>query len=149
MKKFITALLLMTGLIPGLTATDAKFKPPVEVFFEKFLDSVSGKRVGLITNPTDVNSALHSAIDLLYAAEGVELTARFGPGHGIRGNVGAGTPADNQTDQRPGLPVYSLFSGDDRGTSEAALKDIDTRRGRALNGEKNIHYYLYPEGYAD
>ena len=142
MKKFITALLLMTGLIPGLTATDAKFKPPVEVFFEKFLDSVSGKRVGLITNPTDVNSALHSAIDLLYAAEGVELTA-------IRGNVGAGTPADNQTDQRPGLPVYSLFSGDDRGTSEAALKDIDTRRGRALNGEKNIHYYLYPEGYAD
>ena len=48
---------------------------------------IKGRRVGLVTNPSGVNSALQSTADRLCAAGGVELTALFGPEHGIRGDL--------------------------------------------------------------
>ena len=42
----------------------APVKLGVEVLFEKHLDLIRGKRVGLITNPTGVDSHLDSDIEL-------------------------------------------------------------------------------------
>ena len=125
MKKFVTVVILMTALISGLAAADAGFKPSVEIFLEKHLDAIRGKRVGLITNPTGVDSRLRSTADLLHAAEGVELAALFGPEHGIRGNTEGGRAIDNQIDERTGIPVYSLYSGDGKGPAEEVLKELD------------------------
>ena len=125
MKKIVTVVILMTALISGLAAADAGFKPSVEIFLEKHLDAIRGKRVGLITNPTGVDSRLRSTADLLHAAEGVELAALFGPEHGIRGNTEGGRAIDNQIDERTGIPVYSLYSGDGKGPAEEVLKDLD------------------------
>ena len=51
---------------------------------EKFAP-LRGKRVGLITNQTGLDSYGHRTIDLLARAEGVNLVAIFSPEHGIAG----------------------------------------------------------------
>ncbi len=51
---------------------------------EEYLDLFQGKRVGLITNPTGVNSCLESTIDILN--KHTNLVALFSPEHGIRGD---------------------------------------------------------------
>lgn len=85
-------------------------KPGVEVFFEKHLDLIQGKRVGLITNPTGVDSKLDSVIELFRAHPEVKLVALYGPEHGVRGNQQAGDNVAYYFDEALQLPVFSLYS---------------------------------------
>lgn len=78
---------------------------------------------GLITNHTGVLRDLSSTADML--KEKCDLTALFGPEHGAGGNVQAGENVVSYTDEKTGLPVYSLF-GDDISESEKALASLDT-----------------------
>lgn len=71
------------------------------------LNLFKGKRVGLITNATGVNSELKSTIDILN--EKTNLVALFAPEHGIRGAAQAGDGIANEIDQATNLPVYSLY----------------------------------------
>jgi len=96
----------------------------VEVLLEEKLDLIEGKRVGLITNPTGVNSRLESTIDLLYNHPDVDLVALFGPEHGVRGDVTAGEKIGNFVDKKTGVPVYSLY-GKTRKPTPEMLKDVD------------------------
>ncbi len=59
----------------------SKVKPGVEVLRDKGFDVLIGKKVGLVTNPTGVDSHLKSTIDILHEAEGVKLTALYAPEH--------------------------------------------------------------------
>src|SRR5471032_3344879 len=70
---------------------------------------LQGKRVGLVTNPSGVDSRGRSAIDVLYHGSGFHLVKLFGPEHGIDGQTKAGDPVANSRDRKTGLPVYSLF----------------------------------------
>jgi uncharacterized protein YbbC (DUF1343 family) len=70
---------------------------------------LQGKRVGLVTNPSGVDSRGRSAIDVLAHGSGFHLVKLFGPEHGINGQTKAGDPVSNSRDRRTGLPVYSLF----------------------------------------
>jgi uncharacterized protein YbbC (DUF1343 family) len=88
---------------------------------EKFA-SLRGKRVGLITNQTGLDSYGHRTIDLLARAEGVSLIAVFSPEHGISGVADASV--SNQADAPTGLPIYSLYGSTRRPTSEM-LRGID------------------------
>ena len=80
----------------------------VEVLFEKYLDLLRGKNVGLITNPTGLDSHLDSDIDL-FRAHGVNLVALYGPEHGVRGNAQAGQFVPFYYDEHFKLPVFSLY----------------------------------------
>lgn len=79
----------------------------LEVFLSHPPAVVIGKRIGLITNPTGVDRALHSAADLLAARTDMRLVALFGPEHGVRGE--AASHVSNSTDPKTKLPVYSLY----------------------------------------
>ncbi len=81
----------------------------VDVLFEKQLDLLRGKRVGLITNPTGVDGALVSIIERFRAHADVNLVALYGPEHGVRGNAQAGEFVDFFQDAQLGLPVFSLY----------------------------------------
>jgi uncharacterized protein YbbC (DUF1343 family) len=96
----------------------------VEVFLENRLDLVRGKKVGLITNPSGVDSRLRSVVDLFRAAEAVDLAALYGPEHGIRGNAQAGEYVPFYFDEKFGLPVFSLY-GQSFKPAPGMLKDID------------------------
>jgi uncharacterized protein YbbC (DUF1343 family) len=101
----------------------------LEVFLEKHLDLVQGKRVGLITNPTGVNSRLESSVDLFYKNPNINLVALYGPEHGVRGNAQAGEYVPFYMDTRYDIPEYSIpvFSlyGQSIKPDKGMLKDID------------------------
>lgn len=80
-------------------------------------------KCGLITNHTGVLRDLSSTVDMLN--EKCNLTALFGPEHGVRGDMQAGEEIASYTDKRTGLPAYSLY-GDDTSESEKALASLDT-----------------------
>jgi len=103
---------------------EKEVKLGVEVFLESHLDLVKGKKVGLITNPTGVNSDLESTINLFYKNPGINLVALYGPEHGIRGNAQAGEYVPFYIDERYNIPVFSLY-GQSLRPDPGMLKSID------------------------
>jgi len=96
----------------------------VEVFMEKHLKLVKGKRVGLITNPSGVDSHLRSTIELFYQNPEIKLVALYGPEHGVRGNAQAGQYVPFYVDEKYHLPVFSLY-GQSEKPEPGMLKNID------------------------
>lgn len=89
---------------------------------DEYLDIFEGKRVGLITNATGINSKYESTIDVLYSK--VNLVALFAPEHGIRGAASAGESVGNEIDSVTGLTIYSLYGNTSTPTKEM-LDQID------------------------
>ena len=116
-KLFVIAILFFNGLF-------AQVKPGIEVLRENRFKCLEGKKVGLITNPTGVDSRLKSTIDILFEAPNVNLVALYSPEHGIRGDVTAGGQVADSTDPLTGLPVYSLYGAAKKPTSKM-LQGID------------------------
>ena len=85
---------------------------------------LAGKRVALLAHPASVTADLTHSLDALVAA-GVNVTAVFGPQHGVRGDL-----QDNMmespdfTDPVYGVPVFSLY-GEARRPSGQALSTFD------------------------
>lgn len=98
--------------------------PGIEVLQHTDYEILKHKRVGLVTNPTGVDSKLRSTADLLAAHPEVELVALFGPEHGVRGNFSAGDQVGNQVDEKTGIPVYSLY-GSDKKPDKYAMDLVD------------------------
>jgi uncharacterized protein YbbC (DUF1343 family)/CubicO group peptidase (beta-lactamase class C family) len=89
---------------------------------EKFV-RLKGKKVGLVTNHTGRDRFGRATIDLLHAAEGVQLVALFSPEHGIRGQLDE--KVGDSKDEKTGLPIYSLYGKRTKPTKET-LEGIDT-----------------------
>ena len=81
-----------------------------------------GKRVGLITNPTGIDSNFKSSIDIL--REKTNLVALFSPEHGIRASIQAGQRLDTYVDDETGITVYSLY-GSTKKPSKEIMDKID------------------------
>ena len=86
----------------------------IEALLDLHADALAGQRLGLITNPSGVDSDLRPTIDLLYGHDEFDLRKLFGPEHGIRGSAQAGVKVDDSTDEKTGLPVQSLYGEDKR-----------------------------------
>ncbi|HRD01246.1 MAG TPA: DUF1343 domain-containing protein [Candidatus Saccharicenans sp.] len=117
---FLTAMIILifslwTGCQPGGPGTSKragvkpKVKPGVEVFLEKHLELVRGKKVGLITNPSGVDSRLQSTAWLFKNHQAINLVALYGPEHGVRGEAQAGEYIPFYFDEKFQLPVFSLY----------------------------------------
>ena len=102
-----------------MTDDDAIVRTGLEVALAGGRGGLAGyRRVGLITNQTGVDRGLRSGIDRLHEADGIELTALFGPEHGVRGEAQAGVEVGAGVDRRTGLPVHSLYGETQRPTGE-------------------------------
>jgi len=104
-----------------------------------------GKRVGLITNPTGINSEYISTIDVL--KEKVNLVALFSPEHGVRGNLQAGVQFDSYIDEESGIIVHSLYTKDKRPTKEM-LDSLDVLCIDIQDGGSRFYTYIYTMAYA-
>lgn len=124
-----------------------KVKPGIEVLRDRKFDILQGKRVGLITNPTGISPDFQATIDVLHNAEGVKLTALFGPEHGVRGDVEAGKYIETYTDERTGLPVYSLY-GKNRKPTPEMLRGIDVLVYDIQDIGVRSYTYISTMGYA-
>ncbi|HEX2270357.1 MAG TPA: DUF1343 domain-containing protein [Pyrinomonadaceae bacterium] len=110
-------------------ATSKRNLQPVQLGLEALLEDVPdvmrGARVGLICNQSSVNHAFEHAADLLHRHSSFQLTALFGPQHGIRGDVQDNMiETEHGTDRKTGLPVHSLYS-ETREPTEKMLEDVD------------------------
>lgn len=111
-------------LHPKAILNSAIIKTGIEVLRDRNFEILKGKRVGLVTNPTGVDRNLKSTIDILFEAKEVNLTALYGPEHGVRGNYSAGEYVDFYIDEATKLPVFSLY-GKTRKPNSEMLKDVD------------------------
>jgi len=121
MRK-ISLLVFMLALLMPISAQQVKLG--IEVLRDMDFKPLEGKRVGLITNPTGVDSKLKSTIDILHESPKVNLVALYGPEHGVRGDVHAGDKVDDAKDKKTSLPVFSLY-GKTRKPTKEMLKGID------------------------
>ncbi len=110
-----------SGAPPSRTRTQP-VQTGLDVLRSQNFASLSGKRVGLVTNHTGRARDGATAIDLLFAARDVKLTALFSPEHGIRGVLDATVPSE--TDEKTKLPIHSLY-GDTRRPAATMLDGLD------------------------
>ena len=68
------------------------------------------KRVALIAHPASVTEGLTHSLDALAACPGINLTAAFGPQHGLRGDKQDNmVETEDFIDPALGIPVFSLY----------------------------------------
>jgi len=114
----------------------------VEIFLQEYVHTAKGKRVGLVTNPTGVDSRLESTVDLFASHTDIKLTALFGPEHGVSGAAQAGEAVRLGFDFDHDLPVFSLYGQNDVLDAEKSegldetMRIFDTQdRGKHLESE--------------
>jgi uncharacterized protein YbbC (DUF1343 family) len=122
MFKYFLASLFLSSLI--LKGQELKVLTGIDILKESNFKILEGKIIGLITNPTGVDSKLKSTIDILYEAKNLKLAALFGPEHGVRGDYAAGDKIETYIDSRTKLPVFSLYGKSRKPTTEM-LNGID------------------------
>lgn len=112
------------------------------------LAQLKGRRVALLAHPASVTADLVHSLDALVAA-GVNITAAFGPQHGLRGDK-----QDNMeespdfTDPVHGVPVFSLYgavrrpTGQAMGTFDVILVDLQDLGCRIYTFVTTLLYVL-------
>lgn len=127
MQRILTRLFLIFTIIWSAEISAAKVQVGAEVLLtSEYEPLLKGKRVGLITNHTAVNSKLQSTISLLKEharAKGFTLKALFAPEHGLNGSVHASDIIKNGIFP-DNIPIFSLYGDTHRPTPEM-LKNID------------------------
>jgi uncharacterized protein YbbC (DUF1343 family) len=111
--------------VPSDASDSPVVRPGIETFLAAVPPALRGKRVGLITNQSGIDRARVSVIDLIAQHEDLTLVALLAPEHGIREMAEAGEVISDAIDSKTGVPIYSLYAGEDRGPTEAMLKDVD------------------------
>lgn len=112
---------------------------------DEFMDLFKGKKVGLITNPTGVDSNLRLTADIL--SEKTNLTTLFGPEHGVRGNAEAGAHVDSYFDPKLKIEVHSLY-GQNRRPSDLMLKDVEVLCYDMQDVGLRFYTYIYTMAHA-
>jgi uncharacterized protein YbbC (DUF1343 family) len=83
------------------------------------LDQLKGRRVALLAHPASVTADLTHSLDALVAA-GVNVSAVFGPQHGVRGDLQDNMmESPDYTDPTYGVPVFSLYGEVRRPTGQS------------------------------
>ncbi|MBP8933987.1 MAG: DUF1343 domain-containing protein [Candidatus Atribacteria bacterium] len=101
-----------------------KIKLGNEVLFERYGSLLKGKRIGLITNQTGLNSRFESTAELLANNNQTMLVALFTPEHGLDGKAKAGEYVESYLHDQFKIPVYSLY-GPTRKPAPNMLENLD------------------------
>jgi uncharacterized protein YbbC (DUF1343 family) len=99
----------------------------IDVLESQNFGPLQGRRIGILTNQTGIDSAGRRTVDVLAHAPGVQLTAIFSPEHGVTGALDT-TKIGNSRDTATGVPVYSVYGSTDdaRRPPLDVLKQLDT-----------------------
>ena len=133
--------LLVVGLALAACApgAPAQVRPGITVLLADSSHLIEGKRLGLLSHQTGIDSAGRRDVDLLLAG-GYRLTALFSPEHGFRGAEDRPGLPDTR-DSASGLPIYSLYGGK-RASREQALDSLDVLLVDLQ--DVGARYYTYP-----
>jgi len=90
---------------------------------EAWVPLVNGKRVGLASIPASLFCGRDDGIT--FVKEQCDLTALFGPEHGVRGELSHGVCMGDSKDPVTGISTYSLYQGEDTHLPGDITKAID------------------------
>ena len=86
---------------------------------------LEGKRVALVAHPASITADLTHSLDALAQLDDLEITAAFGPQHGMRGDKQDNMiESPDYADPLHGIPVFSLY-GDVRRPTEQMMTSFD------------------------
>ena len=109
---------------------------------------LAGKRVALLAHPASVTADLTHSLDALIAS-GLNITAAFGPQHGLRGDKQDNmVESPDFTDPVHGIPVFSLYgevrrpTGQSMGTFDTILIDLQDLGCRIYTFITTLRYIL-------
>jgi uncharacterized protein YbbC (DUF1343 family) len=109
---------------------------------------LEGKRVALLAHPASVTADLTHSLDALIAA-GVNITAMFGPQHGVRGDLQDNMmESPDYTDPVYRVPVFSLYgevrrpTGQSMSTFDVMLVDMQDLGCRIYTFVTTLLYVL-------
>jgi len=103
---------------------EAEFMLGSTVLLSEERHLVEGRKVGLVTNQSGVNSRGESTKVLFFEAEDIDLKALYAPEHGLDGKALAGEYVKSYRHEVYDIPVYSLY-GETRMPTEEMLEGID------------------------
>ena len=87
---------------------------------------LAGRRLALLAHPASVTQALTHTFDALASCGDIELSAAFGPQHGLRGDKQDNMiESESYEDPAHGIPVFSLYGTVRRPTAEM-MSTFDT-----------------------
>jgi uncharacterized protein YbbC (DUF1343 family) len=121
-KTYAIAILLLTVA----TGCAQPLQPAVQMGAERtgdYYPLLKGKRVAVMSNHTGMLANEH-LVDML-KRDGINLVAIFSPEHGFRGTADAGEHVSNSVDEKTGVPILSLYNGQDREPGAESMKLFD------------------------
>ena len=128
----------------SLTASPAS---TVRVGIERLLSDdrgmITGRRVGLVSNPASIDGRFRHSANLLFEDPDVQVVALFGPQHGFRSTLQDNmieTPHDR--DERRRVPIYSLYSETREPTAEM-LRGMDLLLVDLQDVGTRVYTYIY------
>jgi uncharacterized protein YbbC (DUF1343 family)/CubicO group peptidase (beta-lactamase class C family) len=96
----------------------------LDVLEEQKFAPLQGRRVGVITNQSGLDRDGRRNVDAMRAA-GVNVTALFGPEHGIAGDKDVPDIQDSK-DAATGIPVFSVYRNSGFRMTSDMLRNVDT-----------------------
>ncbi len=101
-------------------------KTGLDIFRERGIASLRGRRLGVVAHPASVASDLTHLVDCLLERE-LDVRVLMGPEHGVRGDAQDMQALAHHTDRRTNLPVISLYGDTPESLrpSAAVLADLD------------------------
>ncbi|WP_339827894.1 DUF1343 domain-containing protein [uncultured Parasphingorhabdus sp.] len=110
---------------------------------------LAGKRVALLAHPASVTRDLVHSLDALSAIDGINVTAAFGPQHGLRGDKQDNMiESPDYNDPVHDIPVFSLYgevrrpTGQSMGTFDVILIDLQDLGCRIYTFITTLRYML-------
>ena len=87
-----------------------------------YLPLLKNKKIAVVGNQTSMIANTH-LVDSLLSLK-VNVVKVFSPEHGFRGKADAGAKIEDETDEKTGLPIISLYGKNKKPTTEQ-LKGIE------------------------
>jgi uncharacterized protein YbbC (DUF1343 family) len=113
---------------------------------DKYLDSLVGKNIAVVANPTSMVKQSHLVDTLL--SKGVVVTKILAPEHGFRGDGDAGEHINSGIDEKTGISVVSLYGNHKKPTPtdlkevQAVVFDIQDVGVRFYTYLSTLHYVM-------
>ncbi|EAS02271.1 YbbC (macronuclear) [Tetrahymena thermophila SB210] len=121
-----------------------------DVQTQELLTQISGKRIGILTNPSCIDSSRELLFDVLFKNQNIynfTLEYALAPEHGIRGDQDAGALVYDYVDPQTNITVYSLYGTRKQPTAEM-LQKVDTIVHCIVDVGTRFFTYIWTMSYA-
>ncbi|NBU91527.1 MAG: DUF1343 domain-containing protein [Flavobacteriia bacterium] len=126
--------------------TDSGAIIPGAYRLDQYIDSLKGKNVAIVANPTSMLQKTHLVDTLL--SRGISINKIFAPEHGFRGDGDAGEHIHSGLDEKTGISIVSLYGNHKKPTPEdlqgiqSVVFDIQDVGVRFYTYLSTLHYVM-------